>query len=120
MSKIKESKGDKLFSIINYAFSAVILVIILYPLYLIVISSISDPNLVNSGQVTLWPKNLTIAGYELVFENPDIWLGYKNTIIYTVLNEILARLVIIPAGYALSRKDFYGRNGVMFGNVCMM
>jgi len=120
MSKIKESKGDKLFSIINYAFSAVILVIILYPLYLIVISSISDPNLVNSGQVTLWPKNLTIAGYELVFENPDIWLGYKNTIIYTVLNVILALLVIIPAGYALSRKDFYGRNVVMFGIVFTM
>src|SRR5690625_19720 len=120
MSKIKESKGDKLFSIINYAFSAVILVIILYPLYLIVISSISDPNLVNSGQVTFWPKNLTIAGYELVFENPDICLGYKNTIIYTVLNVILALLVIIPAGYALSRKDFYGRNVVMFGIVFTM
>ena len=120
MSKIKESKGDKTFSIINYVFSAVVLVIILYPLYLIVISSISDPNLVNSGQVTFWPKNLTIAGYELVFENPDIWLGYKNTIIYTVLNVILALLVIIPAGYALSRKDFYGRNVVMFGIVFTM
>jgi len=120
MSKIKESKGDKTFSIINYVFSVVVLVIILYPLYLIVISSISDPNLVNSGQVTFWPKNLTIAGYELVFENPDIWLGYKNTIIYTVLNVILALLVIIPAGYALSRKDFYGRNVVMFGIVFTM
>src|SRR5690625_6231119 len=76
--KIGVSRGDKAFDIINFIFSAIILIIILYPLYLIVISSMSDPNLVNSGQITFWPKGLTFKGYELTFGNSNIWMGYRS------------------------------------------
>jgi len=112
--KIGVSRGDKAFDIINFIFSAIILIIILYPLYLIVISSMSDPNLVNSGQITFWPKGLTFKGYELTFGNSNIWMGYRNTLMYTVLNVALSLSIIIPAGYALSRKDLPGRNIFMF------
>src|SRR5699024_2025181 len=120
MSNIKEANSDRLFNTLNLIFSAIILIIILYPLYLIFISSISNPNAVNTGKVTFWPKGLTFEGYKLTFQTPDIWLGYKHTLIYTVLNVILAVSIIIPCGYALSRKDFYGRNIVMFGIVFTM
>src|SRR5690625_6633241 len=70
-SKIGRSKGDKAFDTINFIISILILIVILYPLYLIVISSISDPNLVNSGQITFWPKGITLKGYELTFGNSN-------------------------------------------------
>src|SRR5690625_230192 len=113
-SKIGRSKGDKAFDTINFIISILILIVILYPLYLIVISSISDPNLVNSGQITFWPKGITLKGYELTFGNSNIWMGYRNTIMYTVLNVALSLFIIIPAGYALSRRDLPGRNIFMF------
>lgn len=113
-STISTSKGDKVFDIVNLIFSLLVLTIILYPLYLIVISSMSDPNLVNSGQITFWPKGLTFKGYELTFGNSNIWMGYRNTLMYTVLNVLLSLAIIIPAGYALSRKDLVGRTFFMF------
>src|SRR5699024_8701840 len=114
LSKIGVSKGDRVFDIVNFIFSATVLLVILYPLYLIVISSMSDPNLFISGQITFWPKGLTFRGYELTFGNSNIWMGYRNTLMYTVLNVALSLTVIIPAGYALSRKDLYGRTFFMF------
>lgn len=57
----------------------------------------------------LFPKNVTLDGYKLIFENPQIWSGYLNTIIYTVLGTLLNLAVTLPASYALSRTDFVGR-----------
>ncbi|MNP05736.1 L-arabinose transport system permease protein AraQ [compost metagenome] len=57
----------------------------------------------------LFPKNVTLDGYKLVFENPKIWNGYLNTIIYTVVGTLLNLAVTLPASYALSRSDFVGR-----------
>ncbi|UOK61652.1 carbohydrate ABC transporter permease [Paenibacillus sp. OVF10] len=57
----------------------------------------------------LFPKNVTLDGYKLVFENPKIWSGYWNTIIYTVVGTLLNLAVTLPASYALSRSDFVGR-----------
>jgi putative aldouronate transport system permease protein len=76
-------------------------------------ASISDPKYVASGEMWLWPKGITFDGYKRVFENTSIWIGYGNTILYTVIGTTINLVVTLPAAYALSRKDFVGRNFFM-------
>lgn len=103
------SLSDKNFERINIAFVLLITAVILYPLVFVVSASISDPHAVNSGQVWLWPVDITFEGFRRVFQNEAIWLGYRNTIFYTVVGVILHLLVLIPCAYALSRKEVMGR-----------
>ncbi|WP_342479039.1 carbohydrate ABC transporter permease [Paenibacillus sp. FSL H7-0350] len=109
VTAMKESRGDKLFLISTYIYLGLALVVVLYPLIYILSASISSPQDVNSGAMWLFPKNVTLDGYKLVFENPKIWNGYLNTIIYTAVGTLLNLAVTLPAAYALSRSDFVGR-----------
>ncbi|MCM3272734.1 carbohydrate ABC transporter permease [Paenibacillus elgii] len=112
-SVIKESKRDRLYLMFNYAFLALALIVVLYPVLYIVSASISDPKYVSSGEMWLFPKGLTWKGYGLVLDNPKIWTGYGNTILYTVIGTLLNLVVTLPAAYALSRTDFVGRKFFM-------
>lgn len=93
--------------------SILIFIIIAYPLWFVVIASISNSNLVNLGQVTFWPKDIRFYGYQQILEDTRIWRGYGNTILYVVAGTILNIAITMPAAYALSRKDFKARNAVM-------
>lgn len=108
-SLIKDTRADKIFLIFVYVFLAISLLIVLYPLIYIVSASISDPHLVNSGEMWLLPKGVTFEGYRTLLGNSSIWRGYLNTIYYTVLGTSINLLVTLPCAYALSREDFYGR-----------
>ncbi|CAJ1315200.1 carbohydrate ABC transporter permease [Paenibacillus sp. PK4536] len=110
---IKESKTDRLFLICNYLYVAIAFVLVLYPVVYILSASISTPSYVNSGEMWLLPKGITFEGYMRVFENSKIWVGYGNTILYTVVGTLINLLVTLPAAYALSRKDFVGRGFFM-------
>ncbi|MCQ6561646.1 carbohydrate ABC transporter permease [Paenibacillus mendelii] len=110
----REALSDKIFMIGNKAVLGGLLVILLYPLVYILSASISDPMLVNSGKVWLFPRNITLEGYSRVFQNGDIWTGYRNTIFYTIFGTFLNLLLTIPCAYALSRKDLTGR-GLFMG-----
>lgn len=108
-SLIKDTRADKIFLIFVYVFLAISLLIVLYPLIYIISASISNPHLVNSGEMWLLPKGITFEGYRTLLGNSSIWLGYLNTIYYTVLGTSINLLVTLPCAYALSREDFYGR-----------
>lgn len=110
MTTMRESRSDKLFLILNYVYLLLALAVVLYPLVYIVSASISNPKFVSSGEMWLFPKGLTWDGYKLVFDNPKIWIGYRNTIFYTLIGTLLNLAVTLPAAYALSRSDFVGRN----------
>lgn len=110
---IKESKGDRLFLAANYIYLTIALIIVAYPLIYIISASISNPQYVNSGEMWLFPKDLTFEGYKRVFQEGKIWTGYLNTIIYTVLGTAISLAITLPAAYAMSRKDFVGRNFFM-------
>jgi len=110
MNIIKETKSDRIFNFINSLILTLLLLMVLYPLIFIVSASISDPDLVNQGKVWLFPRGITFDGYRRVFQDAQIWNGYRNTIFYTVVGTVLNLLVTLPAAYSLSRKDFYGRN----------
>ncbi len=106
---LKDTRGDKIFFFLNALFLGLVALIVLYPLYFIIIASISDPDAVLGGQVVLYPVNITLDGYAKIIERSDIWTGYLNTIIYTLLTVILSLVVTIPGGWALSRKTTPGK-----------
>lgn len=112
-SAVKESGRDKLFLIFNYIYVFLAFIIVAYPVIYMISASISDPKLVGSGEMWLWPKGITFEGYQRVFQNSSIWTGYGNTILYTVAGTAINLFVTLPAAYALSRKDFLGRNFFM-------
>ena len=96
--------GDTVFYLINGIILGLLALIILYPLYFIIIASISDPDAVLAGKVVLYPVSITLSGFRKIIERQDVWRGYLNTIIYTAITVILSLIVTIPAGWALSRK----------------
>ncbi len=110
---MKETKGDKIFNIINICFLSLMALIVLYPLYFIIIASISDPDAVLAGKVVLYPVQITLNGFRKILERQDIWRGYLNTIIYTLLTVVLSLAVTIPGGWALSRKTLPGKKAWM-------
>ncbi|MCA0757127.1 carbohydrate ABC transporter permease [Paenibacillus sp. N4] len=113
ISAVKESGRDKLFLTINYVYVFLAFIIVAYPVIYMISASISDPKLVGSGEMWLWPKGITFEGYQRVFQNSSIWTGYGNTILYTVVGTAINLFVTLPAAYALSRKDFAGRHFFM-------
>lgn len=110
---VKRSKEDLIFDCLNYLILGAFLLIVLYPLYFIVIASISDPNAVLSGEVIWFPKDLDFSGYNKIFADKNIWTGYYNTFVYTILGTILNVILTMGIGYPLSRKYFSGRKPIM-------
>ena len=113
-SKLNETQGDKVFDIINFVMIMIILVIVIYPLYFIVIASISNPIMVTNAKVILIPRDISFIGYIKVFENQDIMSGYKNSILYTFVGTLINLFLTMSAAYALTRKSMPGRNFFMF------
>ncbi|MEK3723964.1 carbohydrate ABC transporter permease [Paenibacillus sp. FSL H8-0034] len=109
----KGSLGDRWFDTINLGILSLILIIVLYPLIYVVSASLSNPTLVLQGQVWLWPKELSFEAYKRVFQNADIMIGYRNTILYTVVGTCVNIVMTTAGAYPLSRRDFYGRNVIM-------
>ena len=110
-NKIKKMKSDRVFDVIIYALATIMIILALYPMYFIVIASISDPNLVAKGDIVLIPKGVTLGGYKMLFSMDNLWSGYLNTILYTLAGTLIMLAVNIPVAYALSRKDLVGRGG---------
>ena len=102
-------KSDKTFTVVNYTLLAILTLIILYPLYFTVSASISEPYEVVSGNVVLWPKGFTLESYAQIFHNEEIWTGFRNSTLYTVFGTMMSLILTIPAAYALSKKNLWGR-----------
>ena len=105
--------SDRVFHVVNCCLLGLVALIVLYPLYFIVIASISDPDAVLAGKVVLFPVDITFSGYEKILERTDVWQGYYNTIVYTLWTVVLSLVVTIPAGWALSRKTLLAKKFFM-------
>lgn len=113
-SKIEDSFGDRVFMLFVYVFLVVCLLIVLYPLIYIVSASISDPVAVTAGKVWLLPVDISLRGYEVTFQNPQIITGYMNSLFYTVFGTLISVTLTVLVSYPLSRRDLYGTNLIMF------
>lgn len=107
--KKKRKLSDYIFDFSVHFIAVLIIFLILYPLWFIIIASFSDPLAVSSGEVWFWPNEWRLDGYRALLDQEIIWIGYRNTIIYTVVGTFVALAVNLPAAYALSRSDLYGK-----------
>ena len=112
--KMKLTAGDRLFVAINVTVMLIVCAAIVYPLYYVLLASFTDPVIVNSGKLLLFPESLYLDGYRKTLSYAPIWSGYWNTIKYTVVGTAVSLISTIPAGYALSRKDLAGNRVLMF------
>lgn len=108
--RVRQSRGDAVFTIVNYTLLTLIMIIVLYPLVYVLSASFSTPYAVTSGQVWLYPVDFSLVGYETVFRNDSIVSGYINSIIITVAGTLVSLVVTVMAAYPLSVRDFKGRN----------
>lgn len=114
MVRLRLSGGELAFRIALFICCSVIFLIVAYPLYFIMIASISDSTLVSTGQVLLFPKGISFFGYDQIFQDQRIWMGYRNTLFYTSAGTLVNLLVTLPAAYVLSRQQFKPRRVLMF------
>ncbi len=105
----KVYRSEKLFNGIVNVILGICGLLALYPLIFVVSASISDPTAVNSGKVVLWPVGFNIKGYKAILKSKWITTGYRNSLFYTVAGTAINVSATLMAGYALSRKDLYGR-----------
>ena len=112
---ISRSRADKAFDIMDYVLLTIAFLLVAYPLYFVIIASVSDPIAVYEGRVVLYPIKPTLEGYARIFSYESLFVGYKNTILYTLVGTAINVVLTVTAGYALSRKELVGRNVMMMG-----
>lgn len=109
----QHTRGDTIFLAVAYTVLALAVLVILYPLYFVVIASVSDPAQIYQGNVWLWPSGFTLDGYRLIAGDPAILRGFANSVLYTVVGTLISVSMILTGAYALSRKDLYGRTPLL-------
>lgn len=109
---IRRTRADKIFDTCNAVLMVLLLLITLYPLYFVLIASVSDAYEVAKGNVFAIPKGITFESYMNVFRESRIWLGYRNTIFYAVFGTAFSLILTIPSAYALSKKTLPGRGAI--------
>ena len=112
--RYKKKPSDYVALVIIYGLLIFTVLAMIYPLWFVTISSVSDPSAVANGAVKLIPHGIAWIGYAKVFENSQIWTGYKNTLIYCVLGTLVNMVVTIPCAFALSRSEFKPRRIILF------
>ena len=108
--KTNKIRSGRTFDVINIGLLALVMVIVLYPLYFTVIASFSDPYALMRGEVIFLPAGFTLEAYANVFKNSEIWMGYLNTVFYAGIGTVYALIITIPTSYVMARKQLRGRN----------
>ncbi len=112
-SKMKIDWKDRTFVVLNSALLIAVFLIMLYPMVYVLSASFSDPKAVSSGEMILFPVRASLDAYKYILSYKEIWIGYANTLFYTVVGTIMNLLFTLPCAYALSRKDLVGRGVFM-------
>ncbi len=112
--KINISKDDRVFYITIDVILTLMLIIILWPLIFILSSSLSSKEAVMAGRVFLFPVDFSLEGYKAIFKTGEVLVGYRNTILYTLVGTTLNVLITLIAAYPLSRKDLPYRRPLSF------
>jgi putative aldouronate transport system permease protein len=110
---VGKSVQDRAFDIINLMFVVVVTAVLLYPLIFVLSASFSDPMMVNSGKMVLWPRQISVESYHLVLSESRVWRGYINTVFYCIVDIGVGFVTILPLAYALSRPKRLLGSGVL-------
>ena len=109
----RQSKSDIIFETVVIILLALLTFTIIYPLYFVVIASFSDAKAVIGGKVVFLPTDVTLENYAECFKNGDLMLGYKNSFLLLIIGTSIYLFLTILCAYPLSRRDLWGRNGIM-------
>ena len=111
---IRESREDRIFQAVIVSVLSVVVLVTVYPLYFVVIASVTDPDVVNAGNVLLYPVRPTLEGYGYIMDYTQLWIGYGNTVFYAVAGALVSTMATFFIAYPLSRKDFSLRKPLTF------
>ena len=104
-TKLHRSKNDAIFDTVIFIVLTLIFLAVAYPLYFVIISSISDPAAVAGGKVVWYPVGINFRGYEEVFKNSNVVMGFVNSLFYTTLGTLLNLAVTLPTACLLYTSD---------------
>jgi len=110
---IRHSRGDTVLQVITNLFLLLVLILVAYPVIYVISCSFSSTNALMSGRVLLWPVDFSAKGYEFVLQYKQVWIGYRNSIFYTVLGVAITMLLNILSAYPLSRPELRGRKLIL-------
>lgn len=113
-TKIPLMRNEKIFYAVNGILLTAFLLLTLYPLLSLISQAISEPSAVYSGRVTFYPIGFSLRGFQINLTNPNILLGFQNTILYTVSGTTLTLCTTLLTGFALSRRELLGRSAISF------
>lgn len=116
MNTIKRQRqfpSNQIFDVTNVIIMLMLLVIFAFPLWFVLIASISDPTAVNAGKVLLIPKDIMLNGYVRMMKYKQLWSGYANTIFYTVVGTALNMIMSVCLAYPMADKEFVPRKILM-------
>ena len=105
----KQPTGDKAILIAGYIILGLFLVAIIFPVIYIILSSFIDPITLQNKGLTFDFSKWTLTAYERVMSNAQIWIGFKNALIYSIASTILSGVITLLAAYPMSRADFKGK-----------
>lgn len=111
--KIRDTAQDRVIYAVIIAMLCVLLFLFIYPLYFVVIASVSDPFAVWRGEVILWPKGFSLMGYHEIIQYKQIWRSYLNSFGYVALGLAINLTMNIITAYVLSRREFMLRGLLM-------
>ncbi len=112
---VLDTRAERIFNGFNALFMVVLIFITIYPLYFVVVASVSDPKLLvaHEGPLAYWLGQFTLEGYKLALNNPNIIIGFRNTLFNLMVGTMLNMILTIFAAFVLTRKQFYIRNVLM-------
>lgn len=105
----KQPAGDKVILITGYIILAAFVIAIIFPVIYIILSSFIDPITLQNKGLTFDFSKWTLMAYERVMSNAQIWIGFKNALLYSVAATVLGGVVTLLAAYPMSRADFKGK-----------
>lgn len=108
--KIQDSAGDRVLNLITSLILITIIIIVGYPLLYVISCSFSSSAALSAGRVILWPVDFSLEAYEFVLNFRQVWIGYRNSVFYTVCDVLVQMTMTILVAYPLSRKTFQGRS----------
>ncbi|NOU74373.1 ABC transporter permease subunit [Paenibacillus sp. LMG 31458] len=102
----KQNVGSRLFDAANYGFMLLLVVVTVYPLLNVIAISFSNADFISLGQVSWYPKGFNVKGYGVIFDNPMLYISYKNTVLYAVAGTLLTLFLTSLMAYPLTVSDF--------------
>lgn len=104
---VKKTVGEKIFDFLNVIFMVLVIMVTLYPMYYVLVCSISDgAQLMSARGAILWPKGFSMSAYKAVAENPNIFTGYRTTLIVVVVGTTLSVFLTAIGAFVITRKRF--------------